>query len=322
MGFDHAALETSLGGVRLKSPIGLAAGFDKNAEILPFLGALGFGFIEVGSVTAHACLGTPKPRIARLTKDESLINWMGLPNDGVDAIRERLTFEHDVDVPFGVNIAKTPDFAYEALGLKPKEGVADFLETYEKLSGLGAYAVLNLSCPNTGETRSFEDSGLFRELGSAVLSVKTRLKDGRPLLLKLSPDTEPKALSELVTLACEMNFDGFVVSNTTRQRPNLSTPLSGELRHRGGLSGRALASLALAQLKRVRAICGKGKTLIAVGGIMSVDDVIERLRAGADLCQIYTGLIYNGPFFVKALNRGLARYCEQNGLKSYKEIAS
>lgn len=317
----HPALESRIGATLLKNPIGLAAGFDKNAEMLPFLEALGFGFVELGSVTALPCLGTPKPRIARLSADESLINWMGLPNVGADAFAKRVQ-SRSTNVPIGINIAKTPDFAYNDASNKPKDGIVDFLETYEKLSRFGHYTVFNLSCPNTGETRSFEDLGLFTELGSAIADLNAKLEDLKPVYLKISPDLDTNSLTKLVETACDIGFDGFVVSNTTKQRPPLKTTLTGELRNRGGLSGRALSALSLAQLTRVREIMDRKRTLIAVGGIMSFEDLVERFRAGADLCQIYTGLIYNGPLFVKDLNAKLAGLCEKRGYKNYRDLAA
>lgn len=317
----HPALETRIGTTLLKNPVGLAAGFDKNAEMLPFLEALGFGFVETGSVTALPCLGTPKPRIARLSADESLINWMGLPNVGADEFAKRMQSRR-ANVPVGINIAKTPDFAYNGVANKPKDGNADFLETYEKLARFGHYTVFNLSCPNTGETRSFEDLNLFSELGGAIADLNAKLEDLKPVYLKLSPDLDANNLAKLVEAACDIGFDGFVVSNTTKQRPPLKTTLTGELRHRGGLSGRALCALSLAQLKRVREIADKKRTLIAVGGIMSFEDLVERFRAGAHLCQIYTGLIYNGPLFVRELNLKLARLCEERGYRNYRELAN
>lgn len=318
--FEHPALETRVGKTSLKNPIGLAAGFDKNAEMLPFLEALGFGFLELGSVTALPCLGTPKPRIARLTEDESLINWMGLPNVGADEFAKRIRTRR-TNVPVGINVAKTPDFAYNGIADAPKSGIEDFLFTYEKLARFGQYTVFNLSCPNTGEARSFEDPALFRELGEAIADLNAKLEDAKPVYLKLSPDLDPKTLAKLVETACDIGFDGFVVSNTTKKRPELKTTLSGELRNRGGLSGRGLTALALAQLKRVREAAGKERTLIAAGGIMSFDDMVECFRAGAHLCQIYTGLIYNGPLFVKELGQKLARLCEERGYENYRDLA-
>lgn len=318
-GFEHPTLAAKLGETKLKNPIGLAAGFDKNGEMIPFLEALGFGFLELGSVTALACAGNPKPRIFRLPEDESLINWMGLPNIGANDFVKNFKSQKD-RIPCGLNISKTPDFAFEAAGQKTKTGIADFLETYEKLAKLGEYTVFNLSCPNTGESVLFESPELFPILGREIIKARRHLKDKKPVLLKLSPDLGQKDLVKVVEEALKLGFDGFVVTNTTRSRAGLKTPLKGEIKNRGGLSGRGLKKAANAQLKRIFDITGKNALLIAVGGIMSFEDLLEKFNLGASLCQIYTGLIYNGPFFVKELNQKLAKFCEKNNLKSYREL--
>lgn len=318
-GFEHPTLAAKLGDTNLKNPIGLAAGFDKNGEMISFLEALGFGFLELGSVTALPCRGNPKPRIFRLPADESLINWMGLPNVGADEFAKNFK-NRKAKIPCGLNIAKTPDFAFEAAKRKPKTGVEDFLETYAKLAGLGHYTVFNLSCPNTGESVLFESPELFPVLGREIVQANHRLKDKKPVLLKLSPDLWEKDLAKVVETALKLGFDGFVVANTTRSRAGLKTPITGEIKDRGGLSGRGLKKAANAQLARVYNITGKNAILIAVGGIMSFDDLLEKFALGASLCQIYTGLIYNGPFFVKELNRKLAAFCEDNDLQSYREL--
>lgn len=317
--FEHATLKTVVNGTEYTNPIGLAAGFDKNGDMVPFLTALGFGFLELGSVTALPCFGNERPRIFRLTKEGSLINWMGLPNVGTTAFAKKMQCLKTT-VPLGINIAKTPDFAYERVHLKLKNGIDDFVETYKALHGFGCYTVFNLSCPNTGEALTFEHPELFREFARTISELNKRLKDAKPVYLKLSPDLDAKELAKLVELACQYGFDGFVVSNTTRTRPKLTTPLTFDLKKRGGLSGRALTQTANLQLKRVYEIVGREKTLIAVGGIMSFDDLMEKFALGAELCQIYTGLIYNGPLFVRELCEKLAHFCEEKGLKSYREI--
>ena len=317
--FEHPTLAAKLGETHLKNPIGLAAGFDKNGEMIPFLEALGFGFLELGSVTALACAGNPKPRIFRLPKDKSLINWMGLPNIGADDFVKNLKTQKS-KIPCGLNIAKTPDFAYEAARQKTKTGIDDFLETYEKLARHGNYTVFNLSCPNTGESVLFESPELFSSLGREIIKTNRRLKDKKPILLKLSPDLQQKDLAKVVESALKLGFNGFVIANTTRSRVGIKTPLKGEVKNRGGLSGHALKKSANAQLRRVFDITGKNSLLIAVGGIMSFDDLLEKFSLGASLCQIYTGLIYNGPFFVKELNQKLAKLCKKNGLKNYREL--
>lgn len=311
------ALKADLGGLALKNPVGLAAGFDKNGEMVDFLTSLGFGYLELGSVTARPCGGNARPRIFRLKKDRSLVNRMGLPNCGAEAFVRRLT-RQKVLIPYGVNIAKTPDFAQ---GPTKLSGVDDFLTTFRRLHFLGNYTVFNLSCPNTGETRTFEDPQLFGELAREIQFARKSLRVKKPVLVKLSPDTEPATLSRLVELALKHELDGFVVTNTTTTRPGLKTParkvkMIGE----GGLSGAALARMANEQLRRVYEITGNDKIIIGVGGIMGFSDLTNKLACGASLFQVYTGLVYNGPFFVRELNRKLIALCRKLGIKNYLEL--
>ena len=309
-------LKTQIGTMTLTNPIGLAAGFDKNAKLLSLTQALGFGFSEIGSVSALPCVGHPKPRVFRLSKDRSLINWMGLPNDGAQTIQKRL-FETKKHFPVGINLVKTPDFAQ---GKNKFSGIEDFLNSYETLAALGTYVVLNLSCPNTDDGKTFEDPQTFKTLAQEILAKRQEKNLEAPHYVKISPDLPKKMLWELVENAIHFGFDGFVVGNTTTTRPSLKTKLSFEQENRGGLSGAALSVIADRQLQNVFEMVGKEKTLIAVGGILSFADLLRRLSHGASLFQIYTGLIYNGPFFVKHLNQGLAKFCEGQGVKSYLEL--
>src|SRR3989338_1281677 len=296
----YPALKTSLGGTLLDNPIGLAAGFDKNGEMLELIYALGFGFSEIGSVTLHPCLGNKKPRLFRYPKDESLMNRLGLPNHGAQVIATRLKKETP-KLPYGLNIARTPNFAVPKNDAR--NGISDFLSTYENLKNLGFYSVLNLSCHNTEDGRTFEDPGLFSELAEALLKKKSK----KPHLIKVSPTLPLQQLNSLCESALKLGFDGFVVSNTSATSE-------------GGVSGRRLLSQANAQLKNVFEIT-KGKALlIGAGGILSFEDLLTKLSLGAEFFQIYTGLIYRGPFFVAHLNKQLANFCKKLGIKNYREL--
>jgi len=267
-------LKSSIGQTPLKNPIGLAAGFDKNGEMISFLQALGFGFLELGSITAQPCAGNPKPRIFRLTKDQSLINRMGLPNMGADAFAKHMTKQKTI-IPYGVNIAKTPNFAQN----KDQQvgGIEDFITSFQRLHFLGNYTVFNLSCPNTNESKTFEDPNLFTDLAQEIASVKKALGSQKPLFIKLSPDLETNDLRKIVETAIKFDFDGFVIANTTIQRSNLQTPQRKiEKIGSGGLSGQALNHLANEQLKKVYEIVGQNKILIGVGGVMNFQDVLTR----------------------------------------------
>lgn len=304
----HTCLRALVGNKTLDNPIGMAAGFDKNAEMIDLLWGLGFGFAEIGTITAKTCSGNPRPRIFRLMEDRSLVNRMGLPNSGAQECAQQLGQKTN-RFPLGINIAKTPGTAHTIT-----EAIEDIMSSLRTLQGLGTYTVLNLSCPNTEDLHLFEKpsnlEALLREIGPIS-----------PILLKLSPDLEINTLRAVVDLAVKHGLDGFVVSNTTHQRPGLKTPEDlVNTMGRGGLSGAALKNMADTQLREVFDIVGRDKILIASGGIMSFQDLLDKLERGASLFQIYTGLIYNGPFFIKRLNQALIQHCEKLGVKNYAEL--
>lgn len=310
-------LETKIGNTKIKNPIGLAAGFDKNADMISFAKKLGFGFSEIGSVSALPCPGHPQPRLFRLKEDHSLINGMGLPNLGAKKLVAKLQ-KNKSNLPYGINLVKTPDFACPPN--KKIKGIDDFIQSYLKLNSFGAYLVFNLSCPNTEDNQTFEDAKLFSELAAEIQTIKTERAINKPHYLKISPDLPFDKLKHLVDAALKYNFDGFVVGNTTRQRPALISKINPELESRGGLSGSALTEIANQQLKTVFDIVGKIKTIIGVGGIMSFSDLKTKLALGASLFQVYTGLIYNGPRFINELNKKLIHHCEKSGVSSYLDL--
>ncbi len=311
-------LRTTLGEAPLKNPIGLAGGFDKNADLIPFLRSLGFGFLELGSVTALSCTGRDKPRIFRLPKDQSLINRMGLPNHGAENFAKKMA-AMDAKIPYGVNIAKTPDFAQEKG--KILSGIDDFLTTFRRVYFLGCYTVLNLSCPNSEDGRSFEDPKLAGELLAEIQAAKKEVGSKKPLLIKLSPDSDDKTFTRLIDVALKNDVDGFVLTNTTTSRADLVTA-GNQIKKigMGGLSGKALFAASNQKLKTAFEIVDTKKILIGVGGIMSFEDVLEKFACGASLVQIYTGFIYNGPLFVRELNKKLVAHCKKMGLNSYREL--
>lgn len=311
-------LRTELGGKRIPNPIGLAAGFDKNGEMTEALDAFGFGYLELGSVTAYPCLGQKKPRIFRIPKDTGLINRMGLPNKGADSFAKHI-YKKTPQIAFGVNIAKTPDFA---LPNNVKiSGLDDFLISYDRLGTLGQYTVLNLSCPNSGEAKLFEHPDLFKDLAKEIANLRQQKGTEKPLYIKISPDLKTSDLRKTVEIAIKNNFDGFVVGNTSQSRQGLATPEKVIKKiGAGGLSGHPINQLANKQLSEVYKIVGRKKTLIGVGGITSFADLLDKFSHGAELVQVYTGFVYGGPFFVAELNNRLNRFCKLAGLNSYKEL--
>lgn len=317
--FTDASLETHLKDIAIKNPIGLAAGFDKNGEMISFLENLGFGFLEVGSITNKESLGNPKPRVFRLTEDSSLINRMGLPNWGAVKFAKHFS-QLRTQIPVGINIAKTP-LASPQQSQSFDSQIKDYTDSLQTLHQLGDYFVFNLSCPNSGDGKTFENPQHFQPLAKEIKTKRDHLKITKPVLIKLSPDLAPQDLEKIIEICFDQDFDGFVVSNTTSQREQLKTnPKILQEIGRGGLSGKGLTNLADKQLQRVFHLVGQKKIIIGVGGIMNFNDLLAKISAGASLVQVYTGFVYNGPSFVKQLTQQLAAFCKKQGVKNYKEL--
>lgn len=271
-------------GMQFRSPIGIAGGFDKNATMMPFLAALGFGFIEVGTVTLRPQSGNPKPRLFRYPQHKALINRLGFNNDGADAVAARLK-EWNRAVPTFVNVGKNRDV--------PLEGATEaYVECYRRVAPHADAAVLNLSSPNTPGLRDLQRPEHLEELLSAIRSVRSG-----PVLVKIAPDLDDTQIGEIADV-CERLADGMICTNTTLDR------LPG-MNEAGGLSGKPLLSKSTSVLQRVRARVGASYPLIGVGGIFTADDARAKIAAGANLVQVYTGFVYEGPFLATRLAKGL-----------------
>ncbi len=309
-------LAQTLWGLRFASPVGLAAGFDKNAELVRLWAAVGFGFAEVGSVSALPSDGNPRPRAFRLSADRALVNRMGLNNDGADAVAERLaSTPRPPHFVLGVNVAKThsPDILGDA-------GIEDFRRSVARLLPHADYLALNVSCPNTAEGKTFETPDALDALLAAVMATAGESPGPRPpILVKLSPPAsggvDGGGVDELVQICLGHGVDGFIASNTAADRDGLATP-SGYLDRvgRGGLSGRPLAARSMALVHHLYRRTDGRVPLVGVGGIDSAEAAYARIRAGASLVQLYTGLVYEGPGLVKRINQGLVRLLERDGL--------
>jgi dihydroorotate dehydrogenase len=309
-------LRQRLWGLDFPNPVGLAAGFDKNAERVRFWAALGFGFCEVGSVTARESGGNPQPRAFRLPADHALINRMGLNNEGAEAVAARLAAlpRQARSVPLGINVTKTHD--PEILG---EAAVEDFAYSVRRLAGLADYLALNVSCPNTAEGKTFEEPEALDALLRAVMAVRAEVAPSVPVLVKLSPPPSGEApdlgaIEELVGLSLGHGVAGFIVTNTAPDRAGLRTDSSLlDAIGRGGLSGRPLAERALALTRFLFRLTEGAVPLIGVGGIDSAEWAYRRMRAGASLVQVYTGLVYEGPGLVRRINRGLLDRLDRDG---------
>lgn len=292
-------LEQSLLGRTFPNPVGLAAGFDKDAEHTSDWAMLGFGFAEIGAVTPRGQDGNAKPRLFRLKQSRSVQNAMGFNNAGMELIRERLQEVHPLPFPLGINLGKNKETPLE-------QATSDYLTLISGLEGCCDYFVINLSSPNTPGLRELENP---EYVGSLIhQAARSTL---RPVLLKVSPDRAPAETVGLATAAVEAGAAGIVATNTT-----VDYSLSPEARQVGGISGLLLREKSYTMLVALAAVLGGKTCLISVGGIDSAEEAYRRIRAGANLVQVYTGLIYEGPGLVRRINEGLLGLLERDGLPS------
>lgn len=313
-GYQSPKLSQQIWGHTFRNPIGLAAGFDKNGHIPEIIEAIGFGFMEIGSITANSNTGNPKPRSFRLPADQALINRMGLNNDGAKTIVKRLQ-NKKISFPLGINIAKTHD-----PGIMGEEAIQDYVISFKEAKKIADYITINISCPNTTEGKTFEDPTALNDLLDAL-----ELREDAsivPTLVKFSPDLSREELIELVEICENHRVHGYVVCNTSSNREGLkTTPETLRKIGRGGLSGPLLASRSIERIRWVSNTVKGQKPIIGVGGVNSFETALKMMQAGADLLQIYTGLIYEGPALVKRINRGLAKYLKRHELESIHQIS-
>jgi dihydroorotate dehydrogenase len=306
-------------GVELAGPLGLAAGFDKDARGADALGALGFAFVEVGTVTVRAQPGNQRPRLFRLVEDRALVNRMGFNNSGAQAVAERLRGRKRArGVAIGVNIGKSK-------AIPEGEAVADYVASARLLAAAADYMVVNVSSPNTPGLRDLQAVEHLRPLLVGVRGALGEASARRvPLLVKIAPDLADEDIDAVADLALELGLDGIIATNTTTSRTGLVTdPARVEEIGVGGLSGAPLKERSLAVLRRLRNRVGDRLVLVSVGGIETAEDVWVRIQAGATLVQAYTGFIYGGPLWPGHVHRGLARLVRQAGYGSIGEaIAS
>jgi dihydroorotate dehydrogenase len=299
-----ASLRTRVAGIDFISPVGLAAGFDKDAEVPEQLLTLGFGFVEVGTLTPHPQEGNPKPRLFRLKEDRAVINRMGFNNHGLPAAFDQLYRQAHTGV-IGVNIGANKDSA---------DRIADYVTGVRAMAPHARYLTINISSPNTPGLRQLQDEGALRALLSAVS--EARPKKGPPIFLKVAPDLGKGEPDQIVRVAAEHGVDAIIVANTTVSRPPLHSRHKDEA---GGLSGAPLKALALKALREFRQASGGEIPLIGVGGIANADDAWERIRAGASLVQLYTAMVYEGPGIAQRIARGLAQHLKREGFSSIGE---
>ena len=300
-----ASLRTTVAGLDFPSPVGLAAGFDKDAEVPRQMLGLGFGFVEAGTITPRPQAGNPKPRLFRLTADRGVINRMGFNNRGQPAAFGRLLECSQVGGIIGVNLGANKDSA---------DRIADYVEGVRAMGPVAKYLTINISSPNTPGLRQLQDEGALRALLRAIDEARGR--SGPPIFLKVAPDLGEGEPDQIVRVAREHAVDAIIVANTTVSRPDLRSAHRNEA---GGLSGAPVKPLALKALRDFRAASGGEIALIGVGGIANAHDAWERIRAGASLVQLYSAMVYEGPGIARRIAAGLAERLKREGFANIAE---
>lgn len=303
-------LAIRVSGIDFPNPVGMAAGFDKDAEVPDSLLGLGFGFAEVGSVTPLPQAGNPRPRLFRLVEDRAVINRMGFNNGGLEAARQRLAARSSA------NGSERPGIVGANVGANKEtaDRIGDYLAGIAAMAPVADYLTINISSPNTPGLRDLQGDRELEELLSAVAA--DRQPGGPPIFLKVAPDLDPEAPARIVEAVMRHGIDGVIVSNTTISRPALASRHAGEA---GGLSGAPLTDLALQRLRDFRKASGGGLPLIGVGGIATAEDAWARIRAGASLVQLYSAMVYEGPGIARRICKGLEALMKRDGFTTIAE---
>ncbi|MBI4490825.1 MAG: quinone-dependent dihydroorotate dehydrogenase [Deltaproteobacteria bacterium] len=312
-------LQVSVGPLTFANPVGLAAGFDKNATAIKTWPGFGFGFIEIGAITAHPQPGNPSPRLFRLPKDQALINRLGFNNEGAEAIGAKLESLQKKRVlpkiPLGINIGRSKV-------VETKDAAADYLFTFERLYPFGDYFTLNISSPNTPNLRELQEKSLLKDL-LEVIQEKNRELAGRlrakekPILVKIAPDMEFSQVDDIIEVVQSQKVAGIIATNATAfLRENLATRIDEP----GGLSGKPLRARATSFIRYIYKATQGRLPIIGSGGIFTAEHAYEKIAAGATAVQIYTGFVYEGPAAVKRINLGLLKLMEQEGFKNLSEV--
>jgi len=304
---EEELLETNLFKKKIKNPIGLAAGFDKSAEVYNSLFKLGFGFVEVGTITPKRQLGNPKPRIFRLEKDEALINRLGFNNHGSEIIAQRIS-ENKPQGILGINIGPNQE---------TKDKSEDFYICLSKLYSHADYITINISSPNTEGLRDFHEENSMIKLLEGLNKLKKDKNIDKPLAIKLSPDIDEKEISNIVEIINKYKIDGIIISNTTNQ--NREKLLDSKKNEIGGLSGQPIKNISTSLIKKFYKELNKKITIIGVGGIDSGKSAFEKIAVGADVIQLYTGMVYRGPGIVKEIKKELISILKKDKIKNISD---
>lgn len=306
--YRHPSLEQTILGIHFHNPVGLSAGFDKNAELIPIMHAVGFGFVEVGSITGAPCAGNPKPRLWRLPKSRGLLVWYGLKNDGAAAIARRL-HNQTFPLPVGTSVARTNSHAT----VDTIAGINDYAAAFSALANIGAYTTINISCPNTCGGEPFTDPGRLDRLLTALDTIPS----SKPVFVKIPVDATFDELDALVAVIDQHRVHGIIVSNLTKERDRKEIdPADLRGMHPGGISGRPTFEASNRLIAHLYRTTHRRFIIIGSGGIFTAQDAYTKIRNGASLVQLITGLIYQGPQSIGEINRGLVELLKRDGYSS------
>lgn len=307
--YKNKSLEQNILGINFKNPVGLAAGFDKNGKLINIVKELGFGFTEIGSVTGEQCPGNPKPRLWRLPKSKSLAVYYGLANEGAETIAKRAQ-ESFRNLPIGLNIAKTNHEATNEI----EAGIKDYLKAWQAVEKTADYITINISCPNTFGGQPFIDPNLLERLLSSI----GRINYGRKVFVKLSPDINDNQLDNILGVIDRHKISGIICSNLTHDHSRIDNT-EKNIKTNGGLSGKVLEDLSNDLLKKVYLKTNGRYVLIGCGGIFTAQDAYKKIRLGASLVELITGMIYEGPQLIGTINRGLVKLLKKDGFNNITE---
>lgn len=307
--YDSPVLAQNILGIRFENPVGLAAGFDKDAKLTKILPSVGFGFEEIGSITGESCLGNPKPRLWRLPKSEGLVVYYGLKNDGCEAISSRLKNEKFA-FPVGTSVAMTND----PKNLDIEKAVEDYKKAFTAFREIGAYFTVNISCPNACGGQPFVEPRNFERLMTELDKISTK----KPVFLKLSPDMSEKNEDEIISISRRHRVSGFIISNLTKLRQN-SKLLDSKIPEKGGISGKPVGDLSDKMIARFYKKAGGDFVIIGCGGIFSAEDAYRKIKLGASLVQLISGMIFEGPEIIGLINQGLVGLLAKDGFSTISQ---
>jgi dihydroorotate dehydrogenase len=307
--YSNKRLEQKILGIKFSNPIGLAAGFDKEADLTDTLPSVGFGHAEVGSITGEPCEGNKKPRLWRLKKSKGLVVYYGLKNEGCEKISKKLK-NKKFTFPIGTSIAKTNN----RKTVEVQAGIDDYVKAYKKFTGIGSYFTINISCPNTFGGEPFTNADWLDQLLVEIDKVQTR----KPVFLKISPDLSKQEIDQILVVVERHKIDGFVCSNLTKLRKNKNI-IEKSIPEKGGISGKVVEDLSNEMISYIYKKT-KGKyVIVGCGGVFSAEDAYKKIKLGASLIQLITGMIFEGPQLISEINQGLASLNKKDGYHKISE---